>query len=172
MGIDAKDGNGIKRRLLKHSEVKHYRKKIKESQNNKCLICERDFTDTIQPTLDHDHETYLVRGVLCRSCNAIEGKIKGMMRRYGLKDIKMSEFLRNMAYYIEKEQYPYIHPMHKPKTKKLMKSSYNDLVREVRKYNETAAKPIKIPDYPKSGRLLKSLEKLYKKFGIIPKFYK
>ena len=42
------------------------------AQNNKCRICGRDFmaTDRLAvPCIDHDHNTGLVRGILCTGCN-------------------------------------------------------------------------------------------------------
>ena len=173
MGKDCKDGNGHKKRLLKKSEIKGFRDKLIEKQEGLCEICGRSFEkDNLTPTLDHDHDTYLVRGVLCTSCNQVEGRFRKLLKRYGLGNFDMGFILRNMAEYVEKEQYPYIHPMHAPKPKKLQKRSYQELVKVIEEANGYLNRPIKIPDYPKSGRLTKRLEQLYKQFGIVPKFYK
>lgn len=41
------------------------------SQNNKCAICHIDFGKGIlAPHVDHDHETGIIRGLLCRRCNS------------------------------------------------------------------------------------------------------
>ena len=40
-----------------------------QQQNNKCSICDRDFTDDLKPCVDHDHNTGKIRGLLCRRCN-------------------------------------------------------------------------------------------------------
>lgn len=47
-------------------------------QNFKCLICERDFTDMISKhiTIDHNHDTGEVRGILCLNCNQGLGQFK------------------------------------------------------------------------------------------------
>lgn len=41
--------------------------RIVASQGNKCAICEKTFTSRIH--VDHNHETGLVRGLLCAGCN-------------------------------------------------------------------------------------------------------
>ena len=61
--------------------------------------------------------------------------------------------------------------MHTTKPRKLMKSSYNELKREIDKVNKYMKKPIKIPNYPKSKRLTKRLKELYEQFGIYPRYY-
>lgn len=38
-------------------------------QNNKCKICEREFKDSLDTHLDHDHVTLKNRAILCRGCN-------------------------------------------------------------------------------------------------------
>ena len=38
-------------------------------QDNKCLICKTEFSDSIKPCVDHNHETEEIRGILCFKCN-------------------------------------------------------------------------------------------------------
>jgi hypothetical protein len=38
-------------------------------QNNRCGICNIEFTDYSKVHIDHDHETNYVRGLLCREHN-------------------------------------------------------------------------------------------------------
>jgi len=165
---------------LKTSEVKNLREKLHKEQNEICPICKEkiEYSDT---TLDHQHKLFkdqeigengagLCRGVICRNCNSWEGKITNSYRRLGLhkKDISLPELLRNLADYLDQDNLPYIHPTEKPKDKKLKKSSYNKLVKELK--NSEYRK--KIPVFPKSGKLTKELEKLFTEFSIQTEFYK
>lgn len=44
-----------------------------EAQGGKCAICRRATGATRRLSVDHDHKTLLVRGLLCRPCNDILG---------------------------------------------------------------------------------------------------
>lgn len=57
--------------ILKYEE-------ILKSQDNKCAICETQLNDTLghRPHIDHCHDTGLVRGILCGSCNKGIGLLK------------------------------------------------------------------------------------------------
>lgn len=126
--------------------------------------------------LDHQHKTSkeemgsnggagLCRGVMEFRCNALEGKITNNFKRLGLnKEIELPLLLRNLADYLEQPNLPFIHPKEKPKQAKLMKSSYNKLVKELQ--NANYSKPI--PEYPKSKKLTKKLEKLYQLVNLEP----
>ena len=45
-----------------------------ESQNNRCAICMKEFSDALKPVADHCHKTLKPRGVLCGRCNMLLGK--------------------------------------------------------------------------------------------------
>jgi hypothetical protein len=58
------------------TEIQYYR--LLESQNNACAICGRCETKSVQGvvvalSVDHDHYTGKVRGLLCSKCNFILG---------------------------------------------------------------------------------------------------
>ena len=50
-----------------------------EKQGNKCLICEKEFSDMLiesKPYIDHCHKTKMIRGVLCMKCNSGLGQFE------------------------------------------------------------------------------------------------
>jgi hypothetical protein len=49
---------------------------MKSLQNNKCSICEIEFTDPKYTCVDHDHTTGAVRSILCGHCNTMLGLAK------------------------------------------------------------------------------------------------
>ena len=60
-----------------------------EAQNHVCAICK---VRMIKPHVDHNHQTKVIRGLLCDGCNRGLGYFK-----------ENSKALRNAADYIEKE---------------------------------------------------------------------
>lgn len=48
--------------------------------------------------LDHNHATGIVRGVLCRSCNGIEGKIRNLATR-GRRTLSHEDYLGQVLRY-------------------------------------------------------------------------
>jgi hypothetical protein len=65
---------------LKVKDIPVLRDRLIKEQDGKCLLCAIDL-NTVVACLDHDHETGLIRGVLCQNCNGIEGKITNLARR-------------------------------------------------------------------------------------------
>ena len=112
-------------RKLKHAEIEVIRKKLQLAQGNKCAICDADFTEAklkgkklvpkYVPTLDHDHDTGVIRGVLCSNCNGNEGRIR--KRALSSKRTRTYlQWLRRMVEYLESHLQPktsFIHPLHK-----------------------------------------------------------
>lgn len=39
------------------------------AQGGKCPMCQKNFTRTRRPVIDHDHRTWKVRGLACGPCN-------------------------------------------------------------------------------------------------------
>lgn len=159
---------------LKASDVPKYRKKILKEQEGLCAICKTCLKNCKGVSLDHQHKTKaekigvngagLVRGVLCRDCNVFEGKIWNNSKRYGKFD-NLPEFLRNLADYLEKENYPYIHPKEKPPIQKVSKRQYNKLVKAYKEQNTLKAK---LPEFPGKRKPSKKLLSLFERFKISP----
>lgn len=64
---------------------------ILKKQGHKCPICNRDITKN--PSVDHDHITGKIRGLICNNCNLAMGNAEDSPDR-----------LRAMAYYLEKNK--------------------------------------------------------------------
>lgn len=56
-------------------------------QDHKCIICGISLKDT-RVTIDHDHKTGMVRGILCTGCNV------------GLGYVENKEFVKNCNLYL------------------------------------------------------------------------
>lgn len=50
--------------------------KLMAFQGGKCFICHRAYGKTRRLCVDHDHATGKVRGLLCKSCNTIMGRLR------------------------------------------------------------------------------------------------
>ena len=58
----------LHRRILHHANKD--REAILKSQNNACAICQVDNKDSATRfVMDHNHDTHLIRGILCSNCN-------------------------------------------------------------------------------------------------------
>ncbi len=68
---------------LKTSQIPSIKAQILKKQKNLCILCQRDLTllKPVDIVLDHDHKTGLIRSVLCRNCNAVEGKVLRLLTR-------------------------------------------------------------------------------------------
>ncbi len=167
---------------LKRSEIKHIREILARKTDNKCPISGLDISNG-DACCDHAHEDSLhpcsetiegqVRGVLHKFANVLEGQMRGKFKRSGLAaHMNFEDFLFNLYTYLMDFREPMLHPLAKDnKPKKLMKSSYNTLIREINSCNKFRHKPEKYPAYPKSKKMTKRLQELFVKYEITPKFY-
>ena len=171
-------------RQLESKDLKKVRKFFHKQQKNICPILKQEF-DISEMVVDHKHrkkstpigedDCGLVRGVIQRQANVLEGKISNAFVRYGMHKFGLTvpEFLRNLADYMENPplfrlEPRLIHPKEKGKVKKLKKISYNKL----KKMCITEGFKGKFPAYPKSGKLIVALEKLFDLVNLEPEFYK
>ncbi len=186
-----------KLRQIKQNELAKIRKHFHKNQNEICPILKIKY-DTTDMVVDHNHtnnannlgkldEAGIIRGVIHRSANVVEGKITNSFIRTGLHktDITLPEFLRNLADFIENPPMTnlnYLHPAEKPKVKKLKKTSINKVIKafkekypkkkipEVLIYKQKTTKRGVVKDKDKT--LTAGLETLFAEFGITPEFKK
>jgi hypothetical protein len=88
-------------------------------QEYKCCLCPEPLS-VATSCLDHDHRSGLIRGVLCRNCNGIEGKIFNLANR-AKRTMPVKDFLgRVILYWIRHEtnQTGLYHPLHKTEDEK------------------------------------------------------
>jgi hypothetical protein len=96
-------------RQLKQKDIATVRLELIEEQHGLCCLCNQIINN---PVLDHCHRSGLIRGVLCRGCNAALGVLENRMAMYGLTDeSKLKSFLDNLIEY-RKQHYELIHPKH------------------------------------------------------------
>ena len=109
---------------LTTSAVAPYRAQLLMKQAGKCALCRRACA-TRTPCLDHCHSSGVVRGVLCRGCNAQLGKIENNLARNGLTDIvALAHYFQNLIPYLESGKRGgtgVLHPTHKTEREKLDK---------------------------------------------------
>ena len=168
---------------MKQADKKELREKLWLLNNKKCPLLQIEVPES-SLALDHIHklknEEYseqkgTIRNAIDNRANMLEGKISNAWKRYYGSNIEkhpisLPNFLRNLADYLEAGAYQskegnfYLHPDEVPKESKLKKSSYNKL-KKVYQDNKV------FPEYPKSGKLIKSLKLLYTKYQIEPEFY-
>jgi len=119
---------------MKRSDIPKVREELRIKQNNKCLICGKEFTDKIRPVLDHNHSSWMVRGVLCRECNILEAKYYNAFVRVGArnKGIDYVTMLKGLIRYFGIKDTKYIYP---PKPKKRKVSNKKQRVSVKRKKN-------------------------------------
>ena len=112
-------------KLKNQAEINQVRNQMQTAQKDKCALCKGSFTDAklvkkklvrkLIPTLDHDHSTGIIRGVLCNNCNSGEGKINNLVKRCS-RDLTDEEWLDNLVAYRKFHNIPrtaYIHPTFK-----------------------------------------------------------
>lgn len=172
---------------LKSSEMNALRERLHKEQNGICPLIKKAFPAE-DMVIDHQHKDRmaqepgengagLIRGCIHRMANIIEGKIWNSWKRTAMNqhDIPLPDFLRNLADYLERDNLPLIHPSEKLKEPILKKSSYNQLVKQLKADGYTK----KIPPYRMSKgktkkpaqKMTKPLQKLFEDTGIEPEFY-
>lgn len=112
---------------------------LQKRQNFTCAMCTTTLTISTG-CLDHDHSTGMVRGVLCRNCNGIEGKIKNLVTR-GRRGMAHEDYLGQvLRYWIrhKTDQTGLLYPSHLTTDEKRIKT--NAKARKVRALKKKAVK--------------------------------
>lgn len=89
--------------IMNTNEVAQMREEVLSSNGG---LCEMTGEPIKRPSLDHDHsDPPVVRGVISQHCNTMEGYLIKYFNKYCKHNTKLtlSEFLRKMADYFEKD---------------------------------------------------------------------
>jgi len=105
-------------RRLTLKELPIVKQALLAKQGNICAICQRGLT-TSTGVMDHDHVTGQCRGVLCRACNGMEGKIKNILVRWG-RGAGVEWLGRLILYWIKYKANPnqFLYPTHRDEDEK------------------------------------------------------
>ena len=63
----------MRQRVAKYKISYEQYEQMRVSQNNKCAICEKEFKNSKDINIDHNHLTNKVRQLLCMKCNVAIG---------------------------------------------------------------------------------------------------
>jgi len=166
---------------------KHFHRKqrcicpiLKMKFNAEDMVCDHAHSSNAK-NLGKSEESGLIRGIIHRQANTMEGKITNSFIRCGLHkfDITLPDFLRSLADFIENPPMTYleyVHPSEKAKPKKLKKNSVKKLLKLFRiKYPNKIYPKYAIYKERKKGKgmkLGKQLERLFAEFNLKPEFRK
>lgn len=99
---------------ITEGQIPAIRAKMAKAQGNVCALCGRPFTAKDGPALDHDHVTGIVRAVIHRSCNGIEGRVLKLAQR-ATAGLSAKDYIIGLAAYYQLHETPQtqlIHPEH------------------------------------------------------------
>lgn len=126
------------KRRIKASEVIGIKNRLYDQQKGICPLCDTKIPTLANACLDHDHDTGLIRSVLCRNCNGIEGKIKNLVRR-ARRGMDYERYLGKIILYWmhhNTDRTGLYHPTHKTEDEK--RETRNRKARERRKIKKRA----------------------------------
>lgn len=110
---------------ITEGQIAAVRAKMAKDQEGKCALCGLPFTPKDGPALDHDHTTGLVRAVLHRSCNGIEGRVLKLAQR-AHAGLPAKDYLVRLGEYYAHHAEPrtnLIHPEHLTEDQKREKAN-------------------------------------------------
>ena len=105
------------REIIKHrvkrADLPRIRQKLIADQGDECPLCSRSLKKmTKTPAVDHCHTSGFIRGVLCLSCNGLEGKLTNILRRIDVSKLGEEELLNRFLIYRQVEHTKMIYPSH------------------------------------------------------------
>lgn len=68
------------RRLKTYGITEEQYVNLLKKQNGKCAVCRTKLKNKRQPSIDHNHTTKKIRGILCNNCNTLLGLAKECVR--------------------------------------------------------------------------------------------
>ena len=111
-------------------DIKDIKLMLLKKQDYKCKICGDDMKDMESRDICVDHQHFgdkLIRAVLCRRCNACEGKLYNSYIRSTLKSRRCEDdylrMLKGLAKYPKLKRTNYIHPLAIKKRRKVKRKS-------------------------------------------------
>lgn len=107
---------------IKAKDIARIKAALLKKQGGLCLLCRIDLTqrEPKDVVLDHCHKSGYIRGVICRNCNGIEGKVYNLANR-AKRGMTPSDWLKRLiAYwlYYSEPRTEWLHPTHKTEREK------------------------------------------------------
>ena len=96
---------------LKAAAVRAYRELELAAQGGRCALCQEPI-ESGKAVLDHDHKSGLIRGVLHRGCNALEGNITNALPRNLITPQRLAGIFANWDQYHQTPK-NLLHPSHR-----------------------------------------------------------
>jgi len=87
---------------VRPKDLERVRGAIRKMQDGLCVLCQRSVMpgEKLRPTMDHDHITGYIRGVLCIHCNGMLGKVENASRRAVGKEGNNLQWLADVVEYL------------------------------------------------------------------------
>lgn len=127
--------NNVRLHRIARTALSTWKVRQIKNQGGICPVSGRtfDMTNLKDAVVDHDHITGEIRGVLLRSANAVEGKVKNAVSRWGGTGddySKIIPYLERLIVYLKGQGTGFIYPLHK--TPDELKDARNQKAREAR----------------------------------------
>jgi len=120
---------------IKLSQVAEVRELLLQQQTGLCALCH----ETVEPgkaVLDHDHKSGLIRGVLHRGCNALEGTIANSLPRNLITPARLTAIFQNWDQY-HANPAELLHPGHRTAEQRKIKAKKRARTRRQRSVVKT-----------------------------------